>query len=101
MGERSVDECFAALVSQSQSLRVKVQNSVIRPVIKETGEWPADGQVFSFEEIYERAEQRPAREMVLQREISKAEAAGETVVADVLRGLLEDVAQCAEDFGSK
>ena len=93
MGERSVDECFAALVSQSQSLRVKVQNSVIRPVIKETGEWPKDGQTLNYDDMYRREEQKASRYYVLHAEIRKAEALGDTVTADVLRGVLEDTSK--------
>ena len=80
----------STLCAQSQSLRVKLQNSVLRPEFKRDGEWPEDDQTFDFVTLYERAEKRSARETVLEREIQKAEAEGDHAHADILREVLDN-----------
>ena len=89
-GSMTAEQIATTLCAQSQSPRVKVQNTVLRPSFNRDGVWPEDGQTFEYEALYERAEKRPARETVLEREIQRALAIGDDGLADILRGVLNN-----------
>ena len=84
-GDMSPEAICAEMVATSQSPRVKVQNHVIRPGIRENGVWPEDGQTFLWADLCQRAERRSSRESVFMKEIQKAELDGDTVFAEMLR----------------
>lgn len=89
-GTMTPERIAETLCRASQSVRVKVQNSELRPAFKRDGAWPKDGQTFDYHELYQRADKRPARETVLEREIQKAVAHGNHAHADILREILHN-----------